>query len=134
MIKKPWKIKALSIAVQILPMLIVTGCYFPFLIKRPTTMISFAAIIVLFIVGLILKDNLMKQFQSLNWTKTCLIVAVISGLAMYVAKPMLIVSLSGICGSIIAYPLEIKYKELLDEAKEKKTLEKFKSVMRGDSE
>ena len=97
-------------------------------------MISFAAIIVLFIVGLILKDNLMKQFQSLNWTKTCLIVAVISGLAMYVAKPMLIVSLSGICGSIIAYPLEIKYKELLDEAKEKKTLEKFKSVMRGDSE
>lgn len=134
MIKKPWKIKALSIAVQILPMLIVTGCYFPFLIERPTTMISFAAIIVLFIVGLILKDNLMKQFQSLNWTKTCLIVAVISGLAMYVAKPMLIVSLSGICGSIIAYPLEIKYKELLDEAKEKKTLEKFKSVMRGDSE
>lgn len=131
---KPWKIKALSIAVQILPMLIVTGCYFPFIIQRPATMISFAAIVVLFIVGLILKDNLMKQFQSLNWTKTCLIVAVISGLAMYIAKPMLIVSLSGICGSVIAYPLEIKYKETIDQAKEERTLEKFKSVMRGDSE
>lgn len=131
---KPWQIKTLSIAVQILPMLIVTGCYFPFLIKRPATMISFAAIVVLFIVGLILKDNLMKQFQSLNWTKTCLIVAAFSGLALYIAKPMLIVSLSGLCGSVVAYPLEVKYKEIVDRAKEEKTLEKFKSVMRGDSE
>lgn len=131
---KPWQIKTLSIAVQILPMLIVTGCYFPFMIERPATMISFATIVILFIVGLILKDNLLKHFQSLNWTKTCLIVAVFSGVALYLAKPMLIVSLSGICGSVLAYPLEIKYKAIVDETKEKETLEKFKSVMRGDGE
>ena len=109
-----------------------TGCYFPYIISTPPTRISFAAIVVAFIVVMALKDNLLRTFKSLSWIKICIIMGAISGVSIFLAKPLFVASVAGICGCLFAYPLEYKYKHDMDSEKEKETLEKFKSIMRGD--
>lgn len=128
----PRRLKILSLAIQVLPVIIVTGCYTPLLVRSTSTGLSFAAIVVLFIVALIFKDNLLKHFQSLNWTKVCIVIAGISAVSLFIAEPLLVASGAGLLGSIIAYPLEIKYKQMVDDAAETAKLNKLKAIMRGD--
>ena len=125
-------LKIASIIVQVLPIIIVTGCYFPYIISTPPTKISFAAIVVALIVAMALKDNLLRTFKSLSWIKICIVMGAISGISIFLAKPLFVASVAGICGCLFAYPLEYKYKHDMDAEKEKETLEKFKSIMRGD--
>lgn len=125
-------LKIASIIVQVLPIIIVTGCYFPYIISTPPTRISFAAIVVAFIVAMALKDNLLRTFKALSWIKVCIIMGAISGVSIFLAKPLFVASIAGVCGCLFAYPLEYKYKHDTDTEKEKETLEKFKSIMRGD--
>lgn len=128
----PRRLKILSLAIQVLPVIIVTGCYTPLLVRSTSTGLSFAAIVVLFIVALIFKDNLLKHFQSLNWTKVCIVIAGISAVSLFIAEPLLVASSAGLLGSLIAYPLEIKYKQMVDDATETAKLNKLKAIMRGD--
>lgn len=128
----PRRLKILSLAIQVLPVIIVTGCYTPLLVRSTSTGLSFAAIVVLFIVALIFKDNLLKHFQSLNWTKVCIVIAGISAVSLFIAEPLLVASGAGLLGSLIAYPLEIKYKQMVDDAAETAKLNKLKAIMRGD--
>lgn len=128
----PRRLKILSLAIQVLPVIIVTGCYTPLLVRSTSTGLSFAAIVVLFIVALIFKDNLLKHFQSLNWTKVCIVIAGISAVSLFIAEPLLVASGAGLLGSVIAYPLEIKYKQMVDDAAETAKLNKLKAIMRGD--
>lgn len=128
----PRRLKILSLAIQVLPVIIVTGCYTPLLVRSTSTGLSFAAIVVLFIVALIFKDNLLKHFQSLNWTKVCIVIAGISAVSLFIAEPLLVASGAGLLGSLIAYPLEIKYKQMVDDATEIAKLNKLKAIMRGD--
>ena len=128
----PRRLKILSLAIQVLPVIIVTGCYTPLLVRSTSPGLSFAAIVVLFIVALIFKDNLLKHFQSLNWTKVCIVIAGISAVSLFIAEPLLVASGAGLLGSLIAYPLEIKYKQMVDDAAETAKLNKLKAIMRGD--
>lgn len=128
----PKQLKLLSLAIQVLPVVIVTGCYTPLLVSNASTGISFAAIVVIFIVALICKDNLLKHFQSLNWTKVCIVIAGISAASLFIAEPLLVASCAGLVGSIIAYPLEMKYKQMIDDQKETEKLNKLKAIMKGE--
>ena len=107
--KKATWIKIAQILVTAVPPVAVLCCYFPDFVKDTGTSISAAALLVLIILMCIFKDQTKKFFQTPSAFKICLVVFVLSLIAVKLGNQMLIISATALISGACGIPLGIWY-------------------------
>lgn len=108
--KKTTWIKIAQLSVTTIPPVAVLCCYFPHFIKTTGTTISAAGLLVIIILACILKDQTKKWFSTPSAFKICVVIFVLSVIAVNLGQEMLIISATGLASGACGVPFDMWYK------------------------
>ena len=107
--KKSTVIKAFQVAVTAIPPVVVLFMNMPVFIESTSKSISAAGILVAIILALIFKDATKKIFATPSAFKTCLIVFLLSLIAVNLGEQMLMISATALVSGACGIPLGMWY-------------------------
>ena len=128
--KKATWIKAAQVAVTGLPPVIVLCANFPVFIESTGKSISAAGILVAIILALIFKDATKKIFATPSAFKTCLIVFLISIIAVNLGTQMLQISATALISGACGIPLGMWYNNETKPATTDDIVEALKDIVK----
>lgn len=131
-IKKTIWIKTSALAVQAIPPVVVLCCNFPVFIQRTGATISAAGILVAIILALIFRDATKKIFQTPSAFKTCIIVFLISLIAVNLGEQMLAISATALISGACGIPLNMWYNKLTQPPTNDAMLEGLKNLLKKE--
>ena len=102
-------IKIAATSVAAIPPVVVLCLNFPVFVQRTDKAISAAAILVAIVCALIFKDATKKIFQTPSAFKTCVIVFILSYIAVALGEQMLQISATALVSGACAVPLNMWY-------------------------
>lgn len=107
--KKTFWIKAAQVAVTAVPPVVVLCLNFPVFVASTSKSLSAAGILVAIILALIFKDATKKIFATPSAFKTCLIVFLLSVIAVNLGEQMLQISATALVSGACGIPLGMWY-------------------------
>ena len=128
--KKTTWIKIAQVAVTGLPPVIVLCMNFPVFIESTGKTISAAGILVAIILALIFKDATKKIFATPSAFKTCLIVFLVSLIAVNLGAQMLQISATALVSGACGIPLNMWYNHLTKPATTDDMLDAIKGLVK----
>lgn len=128
--KKTTWIKLGAVTVAALPPVIVLLVNMPVFVARTDKAISAAALLVAVICALIFKDATKKLFQMPSAFKTCLIVFLLSYIAVTLGEQMLQISATALISGACATPLNMWYNSLTKPATTDDVVEALKDLVK----
>lgn len=131
-IKKTTWIKASALTVQAVPPVVVLCCKFPVFIAKTGATISAAGILVAIILALIFRDATKKIFKTPSAFKTCIIVFLISLIAVSLGEQMLIISSTALISGACGIPLNMWYNSLTQPPTNDTLLEGLKNLLKKE--
>lgn len=131
--KKTTLIKIASVCVAGIPPVVVLCCNMPVFIEQTGKAISAAALLVGVILVLIFKDATKKFFQTPSAFKTCVVVFILSLIAVNLGEQMLQISLTAMISGACALPLNMWYNNLTQPASTDDIVDALKDLVKGDA-
>lgn len=134
--KKAFWVKFSQVCVTAIPPVVVLCLNFPVFVESTSKSISAAAILVAVILALIFKDATKKIFATPSAFKTCVIVFLISLVAVNLGSQMLQISATALISGACGIPLGMLYNNMTKPATTDDVVEVLKDMVKekGDEE
>lgn len=107
--QKSTKIKIAAVSVQAVPVFTVLGLYTPMFVERTNTALSAASLFVMLVCAMLFRDTFKNFLAKPTAFKTSVIICLLSYIAMSIGEQLFIISLTSVCSSLAASPLNSWY-------------------------
>lgn len=131
--KKATKIKTVAILINVLAPLIVTATQLPMIVSRPDTRWSFAAVLLLILGFVFLKDQIRKHLLSPSTLSLSIFFVFVGYAGNALGDQFLLIGMTTIAASLVAAPFYMWYKYEKRDDERLKRINELKEII-GDNE